>query len=132
MCRPCLGSVTHILPPDYALVDVVPHQDFAPHAKCDPDGVNPPTVHEAPLTDIVCGVRWRAHEVQMFHVFQLEELNLSNNDLGSLGLKHLSQCVGKVRKLDLFECGISGSNMEDLSMKISQLDEPVCCGLDGA
>ena len=68
----------------------------------------------------------------MFHVFQLEVLNLSWNKLGSLGLKHLSQCVGKVRKLYLSHCDISGSDMEDLSMKISQLDEPVCCSLDGA
>ena len=59
-------------------------------------------------------------------VFQLEELYLSSNEnLGSLGLKHLSLCVGKVKKLDLENCNIRGDDMKELSIKISQLEQPV-------
>ena len=49
-------------------------------------------------------------------------------NLGSFGLKHLSQCVGKVKKLDLrYRCNIRGDDMKELSIKISQLEEPVSC-----
>ena len=55
----------------------------------------------------------------------MDNLDISHNPLGDKKMVHLSKCIHKVKRLDIYNIYITLNGMKDLSDAIMNLDEPV-------
>ena len=55
----------------------------------------------------------------------MSRLDISGNSVGEIGAVSISKCIGKVDNLGLNRCKISGNALDQFSLRIKSLENPV-------